>query len=91
MSKQEGIRKVNEWIVQLGRTLTVTDSTIEFTNFIDGTMFISENGYIKAKVKGETDWMRLTPSHYFDNKTITSIHIADGTIINNLIVRVATC
>lgn len=84
-NQKDGIRKVNEWILQLGRTLTVTDPNIEFTNFVDGTMLIPEDGIIKAKIKGENDWIRLTPSHYFENKTITSTHIANGTIINSLI------
>lgn len=81
----EGIRKINEHVVQLGRTLVVNDSKLDFSNFFSGTPYIDSTGNLKVKKDGQTDWVNFTPANIFVNKAITYNFIADKTLTNQQI------
>lgn len=78
----EGIRKINELVLGLDRTLIFT--TEKTLNQIPGgTLYINPtNGNVKYRQSGREDWSRFTPSNLLDNKSITAKHIANSTITN---------
>ena len=56
-----GVRKVNENIIQDGRSLIINEENeknISWENIPDGSIKInSSNGMMYVKIKGESDWV----------------------------------
>lgn len=81
----EGIRKINEYVMQTGRTVIITDAKLDYLAFPNGTPLIDAAGNIKVKKDGQTDWSNFTPANIFLNKSITFNFIADKTLTNQQI------
>jgi hypothetical protein len=86
----EGVKKVSELIMKAGRTLVLTDSTIDFSKVPVGTILIDPQmntatypvgqGGIKVKYNGAVDWALLDPTKMFNQKSITGSLLADKTV-----------
>lgn len=81
----EGIRKINEFVMGVGRTIIVTNEKNDFTSFATGTLFINSVGDVKVKKANELDWVNFTPANLFLNKSISYNFIADKTLTNQQI------
>lgn len=81
----EGIRKINEYVMQVGRTIIVIDDKLNIESFPTGTPLVKPNGDIKVKKDGQPDWCYFTPANVFENKSITYNFIADKTLTNQQI------
>lgn len=87
-----GIRKVNENIVDNGRSLIFTEKNISkysWADIPDGALFVdSKTGEIKQKLEGESDWVPfnskvdgticISKDHLIINEIFTVVTIDDG-------------
>lgn len=81
----EGIRKINEFVMGVGRTLIITNEKNDFTSFAVGTLLINPAGDVKVKKENQVDWVNFTPANLFTNKAISYNFIADKTLTNQQI------
>lgn len=79
----EGVRKLSEQLMALGRTVIITDPAINPANVPDGTLMVTPStGLIKLKLTGGTTWSSLTPQQLIAYKSITTAFLADRSITN---------
>lgn len=79
-STTEGVRKINEMITQDGRSLIMTDLSIQPENVPAGTIQVDPaTGNLRVKTTTDT-WINLTPANLFTEKAITSNYLADRTL-----------
>lgn len=81
----EGIRKINEFVMGVGRTIIVTNEKNDYSSFPSGTLFINSSGNVKVKKDNQVDWVNLTPANLFTNKSISYNFIADKTLTSQQI------
>lgn len=77
----EGIRKINEYVIQPGRALIVTDSLVNIENIPNGSLFVNpDNGNFRYKQTGEEEYSYFSPENIFKQKTISKNFIVDATL-----------
>jgi len=83
----EGVRKVSELIIKEGRTLIVTDDTLNVSDLPNGTIYVSpDTGEIKTKLRNRHEWTKLNPNELFDARTIQTDLLTNSSITSNKIV-----
>lgn len=82
----DGVKKVNEFIMKPGRTLIVTDNTIDINSVPAGTIYIEPiTGAMKLKYTGGSAWGSIDPTKLFPIKSIVNSLISDQAITKDKI------
>lgn len=82
----EGIRKINEDVIKIGRTIIVTDPLANMSRLPGGTLFVDPLlGNLRVRISGQDKFIHFTPGNIFSEKTISESFIVDKTITNQKI------